>query len=589
MEKTMKTQTSIIVLITALASCLLLTSCDGENLIPDNETGILVNPSVTLSGFIEGGNQEITRSQSTEREPVKTAIPLGDGMLLEMSLEQDSRSSLRDATNFPNGTKFQVIAVKSGTNTYVSHGNFILDGATSLTNNEFWVPQGSFCDFICISYNSTTEAPPEPSYNPTSKALYGFPVPYNTDLSLLYDKITNEEIKESGPVLVFAPLQQKLAKVKLVIDGSYNEWTISNPISSGIYLNPSYSGVTMAYNTGALTAGYSQNMSFSWPNSAPNQTHTSNERTIVPNGSTPLKVYFPQSALSITTPTNSTPLGVPTHSASEVTFPSTVSLEAGKTYTLQIKLKTPIFAKSNIYWSGSKLTFDTITNNEKYQGVFFKWGSLVGLSPTGTDNASAYYFTPPTGISSGAWTKVLFKDSPNISNGFHWGNGYFAVPYCVDDYSNSFNIEKNYLYDTYSSDYSNHGYRGDICNYLNHKWRLPNLAEFGIAAVNWDISFPSSPSPPSPITPTNEDGKHNIVDRSISLKANNAFFPASGYPLLMDPSYVGQEGHYWSGTPVTGREKAYVLSFSSTSLDIDIQGRLQHTRSSLRSVRCVKI
>jgi hypothetical protein len=596
MEKTMKTQTSIIVLITALAGCLLMTSCDGENLIPDNETGVMVSPSVRLSGFIDGGNQEITRSQSAEQEPVRTAIPLGDGMLLEMSLEQDSRSSLRTDIDFPNGTKVQVIAVNHSTKAYVSHGNFSIAGNSLLTDNIFWVPQGSTCDFICISYNSTTIAPPTPTYHPSTKQLNDLSVQnaLNNNLSLLYGKIEGVYIDTSAPILDFQLLKQKLAKVKLVIDGSYNEWTITSiNNASSIYLTPSYSAY-MAYNTGVLTASSSQQMSFDWSSSSPAQTRTSNERTIVPNGSTPLTVFFLKNALTV-----NTSIHVPTNSISEATFPSTVSLEAGNTYTLRIIIKTPIFAKSNIYWDNNQLTFDkTSPGNESYQGVFFKWGSLVGISPTGKNNRTTHYFIPPR-PSNNTWTKILVMDASDAGVPTDWENGDIHVPFCGDDTDSYKNHSaKNYLYDTYPGPYNHttQNYVGDICNYLDPAWRLPYQAEFGLAMENWNTTFSPSIITPDSLIATHVDGKFDIGTKGISIKASGAFFPASGDRWLL----VGVQGHYWSGTPVKsysfqdeppvkGTDKTYVLSFMNTSLNLHDIGLLKHPRTNPRPVRCVKI
>ena len=53
-----------------------------------------------------------------------------------------------------------------------------------------------------------------------------------------------------------------------------------------------------------------------------------------------------------------------------------------------------VWAGSNIYWNGTKLTFDAAPvdpsnlttqelTNMKKQGVFFLWGSLIGVSPNG--------------------------------------------------------------------------------------------------------------------------------------------------------------------------------------------------------------
>jgi hypothetical protein len=65
-------------------------------------------------------------------------------------------------------------------------------------------------------------------------------------------------------------------------------------------------------------------------------------------------------------------------------------------------------AKSNIYWNGSYLTFSNTSGvTEDYQGVYFKWGSLVGISPKNTATLTTawetYYPTDMNANNSTGW------------------------------------------------------------------------------------------------------------------------------------------------------------------------------------------
>jgi hypothetical protein len=58
------------------------------------------------------------------------------------------------------------------------------------------------------------------------------------------------------------------------------------------------------------------------------------------------------------------------------------NLSAEKLYTFTATLKPSRWAESNIYWNGG-LTFGLGDTMRAYQGLFFKWGSLQGISPVG--------------------------------------------------------------------------------------------------------------------------------------------------------------------------------------------------------------
>jgi hypothetical protein len=196
----------------------------------------------------------------------------------------------------------------------------------------------------------------------------------------------------------------------------------------------------------------------------------------------------------------------------------------GRSYTLTVKFDELEWAKSNIYWddSAQKLTFVPASGStayQGYQGVFFRWGSLVGISPaqkSGSNDTEkdAFDGTVPlyipvvksqlntstwkatNGNSTGADTDIDVSVRHNYTV---WSNNSYDVynetpkrgdiPYmdpgrggASEDRSNTWLIdaERNNL-ETYK------GLRGDICQYIgattadnNLKgYRLPASYEFG--------------------------------------------------------------------------------------------------------------
>jgi hypothetical protein len=85
-----------------------------------------------------------------------------------------------------------------------------------------------------------------------------------------------------------------------------------------------------------------------------------------------------------------------------------------KVYTFTATLKEDKWAGSNIYWDGEKLTFDDPLTINPAQGLLFKWGSLVGISPVrGNSESTAWTGSEPlytygaaTNPSTGAWSSI---------------------------------------------------------------------------------------------------------------------------------------------------------------------------------------
>ncbi|MDR0893644.1 MAG: fimbrillin family protein [Mediterranea sp.] len=158
-------------------------------------------------------------------------------------------------------------------------------------------------------------------------------------------------------------------------------------------------------------------------------------------------------------------------------------LEAGKSYTLKFTYTPPnMFAYSNVFWDGKGLNFyteqgklardnksdtytlDTSTDPQRYQGMYFWWGSLVALFPSNPADAESdmilYY---PDYSTNGGYQPATQMDATSfISAGISYRNG----PKLPS------NITTAYANNGYHSDDNN--YNGDVCAYITQgKWREP--------------------------------------------------------------------------------------------------------------------
>jgi hypothetical protein len=208
----------------------------------------------------------------------------------------------------------------------------------------------------------------------------------------------------------------------------------------------------------------------------------------------------------------------------------TQTLAENASYQIWVDVRMRRFAQSNIYWVSTGagigyLMFDkTLVDptHQYYQGVFFKYGSLVGMgvSSWSYGNVDPTLYIPP---SSGTdWiSSYTSADAPTLwpeEEGDH-------IPYNYTDVT----------------------YTGDICNRIDNDWRLPKMAEWGVAAdygpfvrPNWDF------------LPTKVDGTALVTaGHTFNSVSGIGFLPAGGW-LYYDDDYgftiqgVGEQAFYWS-------------------------------------------
>jgi hypothetical protein len=269
------------------------------------------------------------------------------------------------------------------------------------------------------------------------------------------------------------------------------------------------------------------------------------------------------------------------------------------------------WAASNIYWddTNSRLTFaESDTGKEGYQGVFFKWGSLIGVSSGANDvlDASDYLFVP--NLADGSYSKVqvgdVQDDAPYLITSGSWTGGttpatdwpliayadFVPAPGVPDRGDTSLT---DIVLDDSDGDYKD--YTGDICQYLSgHKtasglignWVMPTSKNFGEPTAGNVYAGSDYAWTGGSATPSGVYGQDEISPRVTFTYAVNSpvFFPASGYRdsvngMLYD---VGGYGYYWSSSVNSGTN-AYFLGFYS----VVVNPANAYIRTYGRSVRCV--
>jgi hypothetical protein len=353
----------------------------------------------------------------------------------------------------------------------------------------------------------------------------------------------------------------------------------------------------------------------------------SGQRLVFPVGTAPTKVKFGTIAIS----------GLAGFSNQTVSFQST--LDGGTSYNLIVGVRRCVWARSNIYWDATlnngegALTFVPAGNDltkQGYQGVFFKWGSLVGVSPAQTEvpetpGTMTNLFLPSTRIyvpivntstlTNSTWKattgSAVKTDIPGAEyNWTTWGRDTYYdtdIPYL--DVGSHYNIPGTVAFgpsNRYAIDPDRNtpamyaSFRGDICQYLSTKtevvsgdYRLPMaseipLPEWGYGAVNgWTMGGNGTEDN----TLGNDAGTVDLLDaanirfwaRNYAL--GNVVFPGSGSRQDRDGAIiqlVSRGGYYWTGSTHTFDAYGVFLSRNEQYIYVGFQ------RSWGMSIRCVQ-
>ncbi|MBP1614028.1 MAG: hypothetical protein H6Q13_1476 [Bacteroidetes bacterium] len=249
-----------------------------------------------------------------------------------------------------------------------------------------------------------------------------------------------------------------------------------------------------------------------------------------------------------------------------------------------------IWAGSNIYWDGTKLTFDTETTNanNKKQGVCFKWGSLIGMSLSST------YVT---------YTPTYNSTTPASSTWTAGSTNFTSITYFTDDITDGSQTNTFLNDDAQNTDVNYVAYKGDICKYLSKtgavsgSWHMATAKELNSAGLadNASVSWTTSTSPWATFGSFGDQTSSVNAQGTFSLSSGGTYtvngssskFPASGYRLYTDDGTlhgVGQDGHCWSSSAYTGSTGGFSLGFNSSY----VISAYDYPRQDALPVRCVQ-
>jgi hypothetical protein len=380
----------------------------------------------------------------------------------------------------------------------------------------------------------------------------------------------------------------------------------------------SYKASAMTVLTGALTKGDPENQDLTFPTFSAAETVTGDRCMVYAGGEATTSLRITSATIGGTT--SSVPLSVRFNQ----------KLDPGKSYTLRISFKNLVWAKSNIYWvkTGSDadgdigyLTFDTTDEGHQgYQGVLFKWGSLVGISPALTAGNIIFSTATPVYIptyntstpTASTWKSPTTSPySLNLVASTTDTDNTASIPY-VDGRA-AFTSTDNSRDDNFlvhpdrNTDAMYTAKRGDICQYLSKtgkvsgNYRLPISNEFGIVSANWNTSTPiaggwvkgTASWPVANNTAGNAAGTADLIAAGYGYAKNvlmggNTLFPAvgirqeGGFYL----SHVGNLGYYWSGSASGNNNNTYarLIHFNPTQ----VQSAGGNPRSQGFAIRCVR-
>jgi hypothetical protein len=478
----------------------LLSSCVIE---PGIGSGQKVSVKFAASTSNEAGDDIVLRSAATAESETQTVV-LGHGLFLSATLKPDTAGAggeLRTAVPLAEGQKVYLLAYEASTGTHVgtalytqTGGTLVADGGSGLE-----VETGSTYNFTAYSYyDNATDTPSATNVDPAKDLIWGQHV--------------NKAITANDRSVSIV-MTRRFAQAKVRISCS-TVATAEITYLGDVEIVSSYANLSIPDGT-ISKEGTNITLSVPFPNFTSTNDITSNEP--------PQKIY-PSVQVNIESMT----VVVPNDPESPFDLSDLsmefINLTGGKNYVLEVFVTEVRWAFSNIYWQAvtdendprhpGYLTFDTQDNGHQgYQGVFFRWGSLVGVSPAQTNGSNNYSTaTPvyiPTYVEGGTSTWSIPATSPAWTNIPYLDSSYDASPYGTDN--------------TYASDAARNtpamyaGLRGDICQYLGktdlalNGFRLPKRDEFWAEVrQDWDT-----------ITPTTDGW----------LKGNGTFAsrPAAGY------------------------------------------------------------
>jgi hypothetical protein len=542
----------------ALPVFLVFMACD--KILPPSGNGVDIPVKIRAVSIAGGAeNETVTRAGGDSRMVGEPIIQdLGNGMLAEISVEEDF-SALRDEQRLDDGAKLRIIALNKGTSTIYSWADYTAtsSGEFSRVNGNLHVVENTDYDFVCFSYNSTTAS--LPAALSEGGTLGSIAVTNANDF--LYKKWTTN-LSTTSNTLSFT-LEQQFAKVTLILNGGSRTITSVDESTNSIKILSVSTPATFNLATKALSGSTPGDQPFTgWE--TPGTTLEKLLRLVPKSGTSTLEL--PAQAITV---------GNLKSEAKSISLPA---LGVGKSYTVRIRLVLK-FAGSNIYWdsANSRLTFDAynFNNSSRRQGVFFKWGSLIGVSPHGLAySSSGIVLFVPDNIDNRTWKQ------PTTGSVCGWSD-WDAIPYSAA-MSPSGDDAKTLLN---NPDFGS--YKGDICNYINSAYRMPTLTELKDLYLSNVYSYSWPDLGGSSFSDCFADGTQVFDQYGIftGISGISYEFPASGFRNFMgNLSNVAEYGYAMSGSAYDGKRmyKTFLYFSPAGSPGTDFTDR-----NSAQTVRCV--
>jgi hypothetical protein len=558
-------------------------------------------PSETLSATLSvscrpfgADNEALARSAGRRnRAPETVEIPLEDRWFLAATLEEEEVAPTRaDYNGITDGAKFVVVAyeISSGSSQSAMYTYNAALGQLekSVATQAIELTTGEKYRYVHYSYNSTTEVP-----------VYGATInvtPYSgtaTNNDLLWGEGGGENGLGTDEAIEVS-LSHKFTRVKLKISSS--ETTSANLSITSAAIETNYSDVLTVADGSFLNHTLTTAQEFSLTGAQVSTSHfVESEYRMVHAANQPVvKVRI---------------VGTIGNKPFDLTPTFTGPLAAGGSYVLRIRFRKGVgWAGSNVYWDQSlnggngSLTFAPHGDRTKemYQGVFFKWGSLVGIDPSryngSTDwnsSNSILYIPNYTSASVHSWTTDVHMVYNNIPSLY------------AESIIEQGIMDRYYL--ALYSDYANQ--KGDICRYLSEsegygggigivkgKYRMPTLCELVKGNNNGGVISGSDygPIPAGSdgigkwtrigsnvssdwfnITDTNPDGTYANFTTGANYDGYAGFPTAGGRNSYSYGSLnnVGVYGFYWSSSASSTTDFASYWYFTRDAMYIANDGR----------------
>jgi hypothetical protein len=419
----------------------LLLSCEKEGVLEGSGEKVAVN--ISLEDIVYKGNETVMRGDYSGAETVR--VPLGEGLFMFTTIEEDMETPTRAGVALEEGALVRVVAYNGST--AESTTEYTVVGGVLTTSTALEVNTGTTYNFVAYSYNSAAS----PTY-PGPKITVASPH------DLLWGSESKLITSSDNSVSITMDHLFAQVRVKATTNSVVNQPNITN--MTGITVTPGNT-MDLTIETGVVeqNATVAAQSVSSWP-SLNNKTVTSNPITVNTGTANPIYVNIGSVTLA----------GYSPFTNLKARFNKV--LAAGTSYTLVVNFQETIFARSNIYWKSTGtntgyLTFDTQENgHEGYQGVFFKRGSLVGISPA----------QPSAGDNSFSSSVPVYKPK---ADGTGWEissySAWTSIPYLQGQV---LNVVDDPAAGT-----------GEICRYINSGYKLPVRSDISsISVLYWNTS-----------------------------------------------------------------------------------------------------